>query len=110
VPRIEGGNGLLAILFPGGDVGRVSIEDTALDLVFEENHDTNLERLFRDDDAPADGSTPRPRRAALRMQLDIEDTIVRVTAPWTIESWVSDPITIHATLGPSPFGLPTSRM
>jgi hypothetical protein len=38
------------------------------------------------------------------MVIDVEDAVVTITAPWTVEPWVSDPIAIRATLAPSDDG------
>lgn len=105
VAHVEGAHGLLGMILSGGDVGRLAIDGVAIDLVFDENHETNLERLFGASDPAADeATTPTPRRTPLRMLLDVEDAVVRITAPWTVEPWVSDPIAIRATLAPSEDG------
>jgi len=105
VAQVEGAHGLLAMMLSGGDVGRLAIDGVAINLVFDENHETNLERLFGAGgpaaEAPAD---PSPRRTPIRMLLDVEDAVVTITAPWTIEPWVSDPIAIRAALAPSEDG------
>ena len=38
------------------------------------------------------------------MRLDVDDARIRIAGPWTPEPWVSDPIDIHATLGPAQRG------
>jgi hypothetical protein len=105
IAQVEGTHGLLAMLSSGGDLGRLAVDGLAVDLVLDKNHGTNLEQLFglREsvDAAPA---LPTPRRAPVTMRLDVEDAVVRITAPWTIDSWVSDPISIRATLAPAKDG------
>ncbi len=102
VSQIEGNHGLLGMVFSGGDLGRLAIDGLAIDLAFDKNHDTNLEQLFRPGDPKAEAGGPR--RAPVQVRLDVEDAIVRITAPWTIEPWVSDPISMRAALGPTADG------
>ncbi len=102
--QIEGSHGLLAMLLSGGDLGLLSIDGLAVDLAFDKNHDTNLEKLRRPGDPEADADEPRPQLAAVMMRLHVDDAVVRITAPWTIEPWVSDPISIRAALAPTPHG------
>ncbi len=105
VAQVEGSHGLFAMLLSGGDIGRLAIDGVAIDLAFDENHDTNLERLFNAKEAPAEGAAvPSPRRTPIRMLLDVQDAVVTITAPWTVEPWVSDPIAIRASLAPSDDG------
>jgi hypothetical protein len=102
IRRIEGDHGLLTMLLSGGDLGRFVIEDPTIQLAFDQDHGTNLEQLFRTSDAPPIVERlPQRRRAAVSVRIDVEDAIVRITAPWTVETWVSDPITIHASLAPT---------
>jgi hypothetical protein len=100
IDRIEGSHGLLAMLFSAGDLGRLAVDGLAVDLAFDENHGTNLEKLFAPRQAPRDDTPARPRRSAVRLRLDVEDAVVRISAPWTIEPWVSDPISVRAALAP----------
>jgi hypothetical protein len=104
IARIEGNHGLAAILLSAGDLGRLAIDGLKVDLAFDEQHRTNLEKLVRPRD-PTLPDTPRqPRRAAVRMRLDVEDALVRITAPWTIEPWESEPISLRASLAPAAGG------
>ncbi len=98
IPRVEGDHGMLAMLISGGDLGRFVVEHPTVDLAFDKDHNTNIERLFKTIDAPAEPQLPRPRRAAIHVRIEVEDALVRITAPWTVETWVSDPITIRASL------------
>lgn len=102
--RIEGEHGLLAMLLSGGDLGRVVMEHPTVDVAFDKDHVMNIERLIRQDDAQIAAGSPRRRRAAAHIRLEVEDAIVRITAPWAAETWVSDPITIRATLAPTTDG------
>lgn len=100
IRRIEGSHGLLAVLFSVGDLGTISVEGLAVDLVFDEQHRTNLEKLF-----PARPKDPakagrQAKRSPVRMRLAVDDAVVRITAPWTIEPWISDPISVRAGLAP----------
>ena len=100
IGRIEGSHGLLAMLLSVGDLGRLAIDGLAVDLAFDEEHVSNLERLVRRKAADPADRRPRPTRAAVRMRLDVEDAIVRITAPWTTEPWVSEPIDLRVALAP----------
>lgn len=100
IAKIEGSHGLLAAIFSVGDLGQLTIDGLTVDLVFDENHRTNLEKLIRARaDDPADRDR-RPQRSPVRMRLAVDDATVRITAPWTIEPWVSDPIRVRAALAP----------
>jgi hypothetical protein len=100
IGRIEGSHGLLAMLLSAGDLGRLTVDGLAVDLAFDENHVSNLEGLVRRKPADAADPTPKPTRAAVRMRLEIEDAVVRITAPWTTEPWVSEPIDLRVALAP----------
>jgi len=100
IGRIEGSHGLLAMLFSAGDLGRLSIDGLAVDVAFDEHHATNLEGLVRPKAGAAADPPRRPTRAAVRLRLEIEDAIVRITGPWTTEPWVSEPVDLKASLAP----------
>lgn len=100
IGRIEGSHGLLAMLLSAGDLGRLTVDGLAVDLAFDENHVSNLEGLVRRKPADAADPTPKPTRAAVRMRLEIENAVVRITAPWTTEPWVSEPIDLRVALAP----------
>ena len=104
IDRIEGSHGLLAMLLSAGDLGRLAIDGLAVDLAFDKDHVSNLEGLVRRKPADPADPAPRPARAAVRMRLEIEDAIVRITAPWTTEAWVSEPIDLRVALAPVPEG------
>jgi hypothetical protein len=98
IGRIEGSHGLLAMLLSAGDLGRLTIDGLAVEIAFDEQHVSNLEGLIRPKQAAA--PAPKPTRAAVRMRLEVEDAVVRITAPWTTEPWVSEPIDLRAALAP----------
>jgi hypothetical protein len=104
IGRIEGSHGLFAMLLSAGDLGRLTVDGLAVDLAFDEDHVSNLERLVRRKPADPEDRSPRPTRAAVRMRLEIEDAVVRITAPWTTEPWVSEPIDLRVELAPVPEG------
>jgi hypothetical protein len=104
IERIEGSHGLLAMLFSVGDLGRLTVSGLAVDLAFDEAHRTNFEKLVRLPAAEPAGPERRPQRSPLRMRLAIDDAVVRITAPWTIEPWISDPIRLRVALAPVPAG------
>lgn len=100
IGRVEGSHGLLAMLLSAGDLGRLSVDGLELNLVFDNNHVTNLEGLVRPKAAEEADRARRPKRAAVRLRLEVEDARVRITAPWTTEAWVSEPIDLKASLAP----------
>ena len=99
ISRIEVSHGLLAMLFSVGDLGRISIDGMAIDLVLDEEHHSNLEKMFARPEGKTDRAIER-RQSPVRMRLDVEDAVVKITAPWTTEPWVSDPISVRAALAP----------
>ena len=111
IRRIEVSNGLAGILLSLGDLGRVRIEGLQADLVFDREHRSNLDAILPPDDPPpaadvaGDAAAGRPRRAAVRLHMDVDDAIVRITGPWTTDSWVSDPIDVRARLANAADGL-----
>jgi hypothetical protein len=98
--RIEASHGLLALLFSAGDLGRIAVDGMQVDLVYDEAHRSNLETMFPPPGTEPGGPTTGPRQTPIRLRLDVEDAVVRITAPWTTETWVSDPISVRAALGP----------
>ncbi len=105
VARVEGNHGLLAMLASGGDLGRLTVDGLTLDIAIEEGQGTNLRRLFPSREPQVDESRPpEPRRTPLRMRVDVEDVVVRISSPWTPEPWISDPIAFRASLAPTEDG------
>ena len=109
IRRIEASHGLAAILLSAGDVGRLRIEGLEADVVYDEEHRSNLTDLFvpaagnaASDAAPTGGR--RARKSPLRLRLEVAGAIVRMRGPWGGEPWVSDPIDVRATLGPATDG------
>ena len=106
IRRIEASHGLAAILLSAGDVGRVRIEGLDADVVYDENHGSNLATLFApgpDADEPSTGAG-RARTSPLRLRLEVAGAIVRMRGPWAGEPWVSDPIDVRAALAPAADG------
>ncbi|MBM4009957.1 MAG: hypothetical protein FJ286_01040 [Planctomycetes bacterium] len=99
VGRVEVQNGLAGILLSAGDLGRIRIEDLEADVVFDREHRSNIDSILPPDDAVPAGRAAGPRRAAVALRLDVDDAIVRISGPWSSETWVSDPIDIQAALG-----------
>jgi hypothetical protein len=104
IARIEGNHGLAAMLLSAGDLGRLAIDGLKVDLAFDKEHRTNLEQLFPPPPARDAETPPSRKRAAVRLRLDVEDALVRITAPWTIEPWESEPISLRASLAPAAGG------
>jgi hypothetical protein len=98
VHRVEVEHGLAGILLSAGNLGRVRIEGLRADVVFDKQHRTNLDSILPPREP---GQAPRgkgPRRAAIALQLDVEDAVVRISGPWTSDPWVSEPIDVKAAL------------
>lgn len=104
IKRIVGSHGLLATLLSGGDLGEIRVEGLETDVVYDAQRQSNLATLFPPPAEPAVGSakaTGGPRRSPVRVRLDVDGAIVRISGPWTPEPWVSDPIHVRATLAPA---------
>ena len=107
VRRIEVSNGLAGILFSLGDLGRLRVEGLEAEITFDREHRSNLDAILPPDEpavappvAPAAAAKPTgsPRRNLVRVRLEIEDAVVRISGPWTTDAWVSEPIDLRATL------------
>ncbi|MCE9629460.1 MAG: hypothetical protein K8S94_01900 [Planctomycetia bacterium] len=106
IRRIEISNGLAGVLFSLGDLGRLRVEGLEVDIEFDREHRSNIDAILPPDAAaaPADGqpAAPKPaggpRRSLVRVRLEVEDAVVRISGPWTKDAWVSDPIDLRATL------------
>jgi len=106
IHRVEVEHGLAAILMSMGDLGRLRIEGLKADIAFDGNHHSNLDSILPPPESPAAPPTAKtPRPAPVRVKLEIEDAIVRISGPWTTDPWVSKPMTVHATLANGDDGL-----
>jgi len=105
VRRIEGDRGLLAILLSGGDLGRLRVEGLEADVVFNADRTSNLTGLVMPGPGTeVSGGDAAPRRSPVRMRVEIEDAIARISGPWAAEPWVSEPTDVRITLAPLPDG------
>jgi hypothetical protein len=103
IERVEGERGLLSMLFSLGDLGRFRLNGCEIDVVFQENRQSNLRSLIaRDDDASDGDPTRRQRRALVSTEIEVEQAIVRIAGPWTEGPWVSKPIDLDLVLEPDP--------
>lgn len=105
IRRIEGNHGLLAMLLSGGDLGTLRIGGLEADVVFDTDRTSNLTGLL----TPATNTggsrvEAAPRRSPVRLRLEIEDAIARISGPWAAEPWVSEPTDVKVALGPLPDG------
>ncbi len=107
VRRVEISNGLSGILLSLGDLGRLRVEGLNADITFDREHRSNIDALLPPDNpaTPPGGRPPAapqaagvPRRSLVRVRLEVDDAVVRISGPWTTEAWVSDPIDLRATL------------
>jgi hypothetical protein len=105
IRRIEGSHGLAGMLLSFGDLGRFRVEGLEVDVVFDADRQSNLKALFpQPPDAGSPGEARELRRSPVRMRLEVEDAIVRISGPWADDTWISDPIDVRATLARSPSG------
>ena len=122
IKRIQGSHGLAGMLLSLGDLGRFRVEGLKADIVFDANRDSNLTGLFvpetisRANAVPGskasasqtagDPAMPPPTatRSLVRFHVDLEGVQVNIRGPWAEEVWSSDPIDIHASLGPAAAG------
>lgn len=106
VRAITGNRGLAAMILSLGDLGRLAIDGLEVDLEFDADHEANIGRLFDESTVPDPVRPPRdqPQRSPLRMQLAVNEAVLRIRGPWTQETWVSNPITLLAALAPDPTG------
>jgi hypothetical protein len=107
IRRIEVSHGLGGILLSLGDLGRLRVEGLEADVEFDREHRSNLDAILPPEPENTAAASPGrgPRRAAVRVQLEVEDAVVRLQGPWATEPWVSDPISIRATLANNAAGL-----
>ena len=98
IRRIEVAHGLGGILMTLGDLGRVRVEGLEADVTFDREHRSNIDAILPPNDADAGVVGSGPRRAVVRVRLEIEDAVVKISGPWTADPWVSDPIDVRATL------------
>lgn len=109
IEAIDGDRGLFAILSERGQLGRIDISGLKLDLVFDEQHVSNLQRLVgrlhrqpaTPPTIPADPPTPPAAATAAaeeRVRVVVAGARVGVRGPWTSTPWESDPIDIEAAL------------
>jgi len=105
IRRIEAEHGIAAFLLSGGDVGHVAVEGLEAHIVFDEDRDSNGTGLFVDPQAPDPAGRPGdPKKTPLRMELDVDDALVRIEGPWSPDPWISDPIDVDLRLAQSPTG------
>jgi hypothetical protein len=106
IRRIEVSHGLAGILLSLGDLGRLRIDGLEADVVFDAERNSNLKGLFRpvEQEAAAPSAHGGPRKSLLRLEVDVVDALVKISGPWSPETWVSDPIDIRAALARAPAG------
>jgi hypothetical protein len=103
ITRIEGAHGLAAMLLSWGDIGRIRLTGVEGHLAFDADRQSNLVNLVVPR-ATGSAAPAAPRRSPVRMRLEADDAVLRITGPWTLEPWASEPITLRAALAPSPDG------
>ncbi|MFN9367351.1 MAG: hypothetical protein ACK6CT_01090 [Planctomycetia bacterium] len=104
VGRIDLSNGLAAILLSAGDLGMLRVERPQVAVLFDSAHASNLDGLVAPRATPPGGGGREQRRSPVRIDIEVIDAIVRIAGPWTEDTWVSEPIDVHAALRPSADG------
>lgn len=104
IARIEGQHGLAAMLVSWGDIGRIRLSGVEGHLAFDARRRSNLVDLVAPRETDAGAAVAGPKRSAVRMSLETDDAMLRITGPWTPEPWTSEPIRLRARLSPSDDG------
>jgi hypothetical protein len=105
IARVDGERGLLGMLLTGGDLGQFRVSGLEVDVVFDEDKQSNLRALV----APPEDETPdgepterKTRRSLVSTEVVIDQALVRIAGPWTEKPWESKPIDIDLVLEPEP--------
>ena len=107
IATIRGERSMLDILRNGGRLGEVTVSGLAFDLVFDEQHVTNLQRTVGKPPARAASgaipsqpptSQPLDTTGDQRVQIKVADARIRIKGPWSEAAWESQPINVEATL------------
>lgn len=104
IKRVEGERGLLAMLMSMGNLGEFRVSGLEVDVVFDEERQSNLKALTAKPQDDASGGTPEreSRRSPVSTEVVIDQAVVKISGPWTDEPWVSEPIDIDLVLEPDP--------
>ena len=104
IARVEGERGLLAMLMSLGELGEFRVSGLEVDVVFDEDRQSNLQALAAKptDDGGDGGPGSGGRKSPVSTELVIDQAVVRISGPWTDEPWVSEPIDIDMVLEPDP--------
>lgn len=104
IARVEGERGLLAMLLSRGDLGEFRVSGLEVDVVFDEDRQSNLQALAAQPEGDTSGGGPGSggRRSPVSTEVVIDQAMVRISGPWTDEPWVSEPIDIDMVLEPDP--------
>ncbi len=107
IEQIRGERSMFDILQHGGRLGDVTVTGLAFNLVFDEQHISNLQRTVGKPPArPQPAATgPEPPATApadqtgdQRVRICVADARMRITGPWSESTWESEPINVEATL------------
>lgn len=107
ISTIRGERSMFDILRKGGRLGEVTVNGLIFNLVFDDQHVTNLQRTVGQPptrtvsgDIPQQppASKPLDTTGDQRVQIRVADAHIRITGPWSEAAWESEPITVEATL------------
>jgi len=104
IARVEGERGLLAMLMSMGELGEFRVSGLEVDVVFDEDRQSNLQALAAKptDDGSGGGPGSGGRESPVSTGVGVDQAVVRISGPWTDEPWVSEPIDIDLVLEPDP--------
>ena len=107
IEQIRGERSMFDILQHGGRLGDVTVTGLAFNLVFDEQHISNLQRTVgKPPTRPQPAATgPEPPATAPadptgdeRVRIRVADARMRITGPWSESTWESEPIDVEASL------------
>lgn len=108
IGSIEGTRGLLEIIRNGGRLGLITVNDTELNLAYDENHISNFQATIGNDPQTSqlskqlENSAPPPQQPTgptdERVRIAVKNAHVRIDGPWTSTPWESESIEVEAVL------------
>ena len=108
IGNIKGTQGLLEIIRRGGRLGLITVNDTEINLTYDENHISNLQETIGKATVTKQlinqsenliPSLPQPTGTTdERVRISVQDARVQINGPWTKTPWKSTAIEVEAVL------------
>ena len=108
IGNIKSTQGLLEIIRRGGRLGLVTVNDTEINLTYDENHISNLQEtigkanVIKQPITQSENSIPsviQPTGTVdERVRISVQDARVQINGPWTDTPWKSTAIEVEAVL------------